>query len=280
MFSTSSGSTLAPPPNQASRISPSSASEVARKAKREHVGVVPPARAVGGRRRRTGPRGCRPPCWPRSTRPCRSSMRPPPARRALRPRRARPPRWPTPSRSRSSCGVCAVQDRLMAAALAARSGIASATPVSSSAATAIRIAEAVRRPRSPARAPRPARSPRASRRSRRSSHRKPVGAHVLDQRDQREALVGERVLDARRDLGERLTLDDPLLLQGAQPQRQRAGAYPPERALELAEPATGPRPGPGSPEASTCRTRSPPCGTPDMCYLKPSLSMLAQCFTN
>ena len=64
----------------------------------------------------------------------------------------------------------------------------------------------------------------------------PVRPHVLDQRHQRPALVGQRVLDARRDLGERLPFDDPLLLEGAQPQRQRAGADAVQRALELAEP--------------------------------------------
>ena len=40
---------LGRPPNQASRISPSSASEVARRLSARHVGVVPAPRAVGGR---------------------------------------------------------------------------------------------------------------------------------------------------------------------------------------------------------------------------------------
>ena len=62
-----------------------------------------------------------------------------------------------------------------------------------------------------------------------------VGAHRLDDRDERAALGGERVLDARRDLGERLALDDALLLQRAQAQREGARGDALERALELAE---------------------------------------------
>ncbi len=52
---------------------------------------------------------------------------------------------------------------------------------------------------------------------------------------QRAALVGERVLDARRHLGKGLTLDDPLFFQRTQAQRQRARADALQRALELAE---------------------------------------------
>jgi hypothetical protein len=65
-----------------------------------------------------------------------------------------------------------------------------------------------------------------------------VGAHALDERHQRPPLVGEDVLDARRNLGEGLTLDDALLLQGAQPQREGAGTDSGERALQLAEART------------------------------------------
>ena len=45
----------------------------------------------------------------------------------------------------------------------------------------------------------------------------------------------QRVLDPRRHLGVGVALDDPLLLQRPQPQRQRAGTDPGKRALELAE---------------------------------------------
>ena len=68
-----------------------------------------------------------------------------------------------------------------------------------------------------------------------ASHCSPNDAHVVDDRQQRAALVRQRVLDARRDLGERLALDDARLLEVAQAQRQRARADPAERALELAE---------------------------------------------
>src|SRR5206468_6486935 len=64
-----------------------------------------------------------------------------------------------------------------------------------------------------------------------------VAAHVLDQRLERTALLGERVLHARRHLRIRAPLDDALLLEGAQPQRKRARADPCKGALELAEPA-------------------------------------------
>src|SRR4051812_580101 len=62
-----------------------------------------------------------------------------------------------------------------------------------------------------------------------------VGAHRVDDRQQRLALRSQRVLDARWDLGVGVALDDPLLLEGAQAQAQRAGADAGERALELAE---------------------------------------------
>ena len=45
----------------------------------------------------------------------------------------------------------------------------------------------------------------------------------------------KRVLDPRRDLGIGAPLDDPLLLERAQAQREGARADPLERALELAE---------------------------------------------
>src|SRR3954468_22389897 len=63
-----------------------------------------------------------------------------------------------------------------------------------------------------------------------------VGAHGLDDRDERAALLRQPVLDARRNLRERLALQDALLLERAQPQRQRAGADALERSLELAKP--------------------------------------------
>src|SRR6266487_1872043 len=68
-----------------------------------------------------------------------------------------------------------------------------------------------------------------------------VLAHRLDDRDERAALLGEQVLDARRNLGERRALDDALLLERAQAQRQRTRADALQRALELAEarPAVG-----------------------------------------
>src|SRR5262249_44633773 len=63
-----------------------------------------------------------------------------------------------------------------------------------------------------------------------------VRPHAVDDRDERAALLGQRVLDARRDLGIRAALDDALFLQRAQPQRERARGDAAERALELAEP--------------------------------------------
>ena len=64
-----------------------------------------------------------------------------------------------------------------------------------------------------------------------------VAAHVLDQRHQRLALLGERVLDPRRHLGEGVAGDDALRFQRPQAQRERARADPLERALQLAEAA-------------------------------------------
>src|SRR3954466_16212645 len=62
-----------------------------------------------------------------------------------------------------------------------------------------------------------------------------VRAHPLDDRHERLALVRQRVLHPRRDLGEGLPLDDSLLLERAQAQRERAGRDALERALQLAE---------------------------------------------
>src|SRR5579884_3684122 len=64
----------------------------------------------------------------------------------------------------------------------------------------------------------------------------PICAHALDQRHERLSLLGQRVLDARGDLGIGLTPDDPLLLEGAEPERQRPRADALKRALELTEP--------------------------------------------
>src|SRR3954467_6085542 len=68
---------------------------------------------------------------------------------------------------------------------------------------------------------------------------KPLGAvraHAVDDRHERAALLGQRVLDPRRDLGVRAALDDALLLPRAPPQRARARGDAAERALELTEP--------------------------------------------
>src|SRR5205085_3326717 len=54
----------------------------------------------------------------------------------------------------------------------------------------------------------------------------PVLAHVLDQRHEGATLLGQRILDSRRHLGICLALHDPLLFQGAKPQRQRARTDP------------------------------------------------------
>src|SRR5688500_3475680 len=63
-----------------------------------------------------------------------------------------------------------------------------------------------------------------------------IGAHVVDQRHERLALVGERVLDARRHLGVRVAFDDAVLLEAAKTKRERSRADSGERPLELAEP--------------------------------------------
>src|SRR5215208_4695811 len=68
-----------------------------------------------------------------------------------------------------------------------------------------------------------------------------VGAHVLDQRDEGPTLVGELIGDARRDLGERAALDDALLLERPEAERERPGADALQRPLELAEPKRGVR---------------------------------------
>src|SRR5512133_1792269 len=62
-----------------------------------------------------------------------------------------------------------------------------------------------------------------------------VGAHVLDQRHQRPTLLGERVLDPRRELRIGVPLDDALLLEGTEAKREGARADPLQRALQFAE---------------------------------------------
>ena len=82
-----------------------------------------------------------------------------------------------------------------------------------------------------------------------------VGAHRLDDRDERAALLGQRVLDARRDLRERLTRDDALLLE--RPQAQGEGARGDALAASARARRSGPsaRRGRGSRASSTCHTR-------------------------
>ena len=82
-----------------------------------------------------------------------------------------------------------------------------------------------------------------------------VGAHRLDDRDERAALVGQRVLDARRHLGERLARDDALLLQRAQAQRERARRDALRASARARRSGRGARRGRGSRAASTCRRR-------------------------
>src|SRR5829696_5824061 len=66
----------------------------------------------------------------------------------------------------------------------------------------------------------------------------PVAAHVLDQRRNRHALRRQRVLHTRRHLGVGVALDNALLLEGAEAQREGPRADAGQRALELAEAAT------------------------------------------
>src|SRR3954451_11994488 len=63
-----------------------------------------------------------------------------------------------------------------------------------------------------------------------------VGAHVLDQRDEGGALVGELVGHARGNLGEGAALDDAVLLEGPEAQREGPRADPLQGALQLTEP--------------------------------------------
>src|SRR5215210_2454256 len=65
-----------------------------------------------------------------------------------------------------------------------------------------------------------------------------VAAHVVDQRSQSLALRRQRVLHARGHFGIGVALDDALLLERPQAQREGAGADPRQRALELAEAGT------------------------------------------
>ncbi len=62
-------------------------------------------------------------------------------------------------------------------------------------------------------------------------------AHLVDDRQERTALVGQLVLDPRRVLVVAAALDDPLLLEGAQALREGPRADPGARVLELREAA-------------------------------------------
>src|SRR4051794_37410662 len=62
-----------------------------------------------------------------------------------------------------------------------------------------------------------------------------VRPHVLDQRNEGSALVGERVLDPRRDLRVGAALHDAVFLERAKPKREGARTDAVERALELTE---------------------------------------------
>src|SRR3954447_21016819 len=64
-----------------------------------------------------------------------------------------------------------------------------------------------------------------------------VGAHVVDQGEQRAALLGQLVLDPRRHLGIGPAIHDALLLEGTEPERQGPRADACQRALELTEAA-------------------------------------------
>src|SRR5205814_559495 len=65
----------------------------------------------------------------------------------------------------------------------------------------------------------------------------PEAAHLLDDRQERLALLGQLVLDARRRLGVAATGDDVLVLQRAQPVRERPRADSRTGVLELGEAA-------------------------------------------
>src|SRR5437762_3279878 len=62
-------------------------------------------------------------------------------------------------------------------------------------------------------------------------------AHRVDDREERLALPGQLVLDARRRLGVAVPLDDPLLLERAQPLGERPRADAAAGVLELREAA-------------------------------------------
>src|SRR5207244_13627007 len=62
-------------------------------------------------------------------------------------------------------------------------------------------------------------------------------SHLVDDRQQRLALVGELVLDAGRRLRVAPPDDDALLLERAEPLGERPRADPAARVLELREPA-------------------------------------------
>ena len=218
----------------------------------EHVGIVPRAPRPPSARQRTAPRGCPAPCWRRSTPPSSSSTRRSPARLGRRPRRGPPLRSPMPSRGRSASAYAPCRSGSCRRRRSS-SGSAGATPVSSSAASAMRIGRGSAPP-----APGDVRT-RGDRgfailiqrglNGRLAVLERPsletFSIAVLDQRHQRAALVGQRVLDPRRHLWERLTFDDPLLLERAQAQRQRPRTDAVKRALELAGNASGPPRGRG-----------------------------------
>src|ERR671937_663064 len=62
-----------------------------------------------------------------------------------------------------------------------------------------------------------------------------VCAHVHDQGDESPPYLGQPVLDPRRYLRVRAALDDAVVLERPQPQRERPGADSLERSLQLAE---------------------------------------------
>src|SRR5215211_2241345 len=62
-----------------------------------------------------------------------------------------------------------------------------------------------------------------------------IRAHGLDQGHERPALLGERVLHPRGYLRVRPALDNALVLERPQAQRERAGTDPLQRSLQLAE---------------------------------------------
>ena len=103
-----------------------------------------------------------------------------------------------------------------------------------------------------------------------------VAAHVLDQRHQRLALLGERVLDPRRHLREGVAGDDALGFQRPQAQREGARADPLQRALQLAEAARALGQVADDRGASTCRRRRRRCDTRDRWSCEIALIILGE----